>query len=570
MQSDKHGVQSLVRILAAHGLKHVVISPGSRHAPISLSFFNHPDITHFVVPDERAAAYFALGIAQYTGQAVAVVCTSGTAAMNYGPAIAEAFYQEVPLIVITADRPVEWVDQGDGQTIRQRDLHLLHTFGSYELALEDTHSDVRRHNDRLINTAWNTANGIPKGPVHLNVPLREPLYGVVEQTNESASVIEHLRSVAQPESAALAALAHHVHNTPRVLVITGMNPPDEQLQKAVQKLAELPNVLVMTETGSNITGHQFLPCIDRLLMSLEADELAELAPDLLITFGTNIVSKKIKAFIRRDLRGAHWHIDPVGRPLDTFKHLTRVIHGEAASVFEALATEHPAGAKQAENPSNYRDFWLTRDREQATELAEICTRIGWSDLQVFNAILSALPGGSVLQMGNSSVVRYIQLFNQREDLVYYGNRGTSGIDGCTATASGMAAVSDEIVTLITGDIAFLYDINGLWHQADRSKLRIILINNGGGNIFKIIEGPKDTNALEEVFEARHSLDAKHLAAHFGISYFSAQNQDELQIGLEQVYSLNNCSILEIHTANIANESVLLDMFKALRQKNKAR
>lgn len=565
MQSDKHGVQSLVHILAAHGLKHVVISPGSRHAPISLSFFNHPEIQHFVVPDERAAGYFALGIAQYTKLPVAVVCTSGTAAMNYGPAIAEAFYQEVPLIVITADRPVEWVDQGDGQTIRQRDLHALHTLASFELDLEASHGDVRRHNERLINAAWNTATGFPQGPVHLNVPLREPLYGIAENTHEEAATISHLRQAPQPERSALIALAQELHKTERVLVITGMMPPNDALNKAIAHLAKLPNVVVMTETGSNLSDQNFIPSIDRLLMSLETEELAELAPDLLLTFGTNIVSKKIKAFIRRDLRGAHWHIDPAGRPLDTFKKLTRVIEGDIAGVIETLSGEHPAGAKQAEIPSNYRDLWLKKDRKLSEALEAICNRIGWSDLKVFHLVLGALPGGSVLQMGNSSVVRYIQLFDKREDLIYYGNRGTSGIDGCTATASGMAAVSSEIVTLITGDIAFLYDINGLWHQANRDTLRIVLVNNGGGNIFKIIEGPKDTNALEEVFEARHSLNAEHLAAHFGIDYISARNEEELAAGLKQTYSGDRCTILEIHTEDIQNESVLLDMFKELRQ-----
>lgn len=565
MQSDKYGVQSLVHILAAHGLKYVVISPGSRHAPISLSFYNHPDICHFILPDERAAGYFALGIAQYAQSPVALVCTSGTAAMNYGPAIAEAFYQEVPLLVITADRPPEWVDQGDGQTIRQKGLHDLHTLGAYELNLDATLDDVRRNNNRLINSAWNTANGTPKGPVHLNVPLREPLYGITEFTKMEADTITHVRANLQVNQGELLELSKTIRATERVLVITGMAPPNEDLANALREFAKLPNVLVMTETGSNLTGEHFMPCIDRLIMSLESDDLSALAPDLLITFGTNIVSKKIKAFLRRDLRGEHWHIDPAGRPMDTFKHLKHVIEGEVADVFSGLIGEHPAGAEQAEKTSNYRDHWLSIDRKRSSQLNAVCQEAGWSDLAVFGQVLSALPGGSIVQMGNSSVVRYIQLFDQRSDLTYYGNRGTSGIDGCTATASGMAAVSDELVTLITGDIAFFYDVNGLWHQAKRDQLRILLINNGGGNIFKIIEGPKETNALEEVFEARHALNARHLAAHFGIAYHSASNETELAAKLHQVYTDDHCSILEIHTETIPNESILLDMFRKLRQ-----
>lgn len=564
MISDKQPVQDLISTLVAHGLKHVVISPGSRHAPIALSFYNHPDVQCYVVPDERAGGYFALGIAQATGTAVAVLCTSGTAALNYGPAIAEAFYQEVPLLVLTADRPDEWIDQGDGQTIRQSGVHAQHTLAWFDISADSDHLDVQRAHIRKINSAWNIANGTPRGPVHINIALREPLYHTVEAPSRSPQIIEVVRSISQLPENELAQLQQHLANAEKVMLLTGLNFPNDELQAAVNHFAQHQNVIVLTETSSNITGEHLIGCIDRLLMSLPDEELANLVPDVLITFGNNVVSKKIKAFLRQHFTGEHWHIDPAGRPLDTYKKLRRVLTSDVAETLNALAqAAHPA--VQAENP--YQTRWTNMDRKLARAQRSVLDDSPWSDLTVFDQLLPQLPQDSVLQMGNSSVVRYIQLFDQRADIQYFGNRGTSGIDGCTATASGMAAVSDRLVTLISGDIAFLYDVNGLWHNAPRENLRIIVLNNGGGNIFKIIDGPSSTNALETVFEARHDLTARSIAEHFSLKYFTAANAIELTAVLPKFYaSGQGAAILEVDTRSVANERVLHGMFKQLKDR----
>lgn len=557
--SDKREIQVLVTLLAQHGLKHVVVSPGSRHAPLSLSFHGHPNIDVFVVPDERAAGYFALGIAQATQVPVAVVCTSGTAALNYGPAIAEAFYQEIPLLVLTADRPKEWIDQSDGQTIRQSGVHQLHTLGSFDYLAEAEHRDEQRQNERMINAAWVLADGLVKGPVHINVPLREPLYGLNVETPAKGRPVQHIAHPSIPKKEDIDALKAVLKTRKRILVITGMGAPNAALNQAVERFAAAHGALVLTETGSNLASDRFVACIDRLLMGMDDPQLKALAPDLLITFGSNIVSKKVKAFVRSAAPDEHWHLDPAGRMLDTFKCLTRAIACDPAAVFDALAEDGQA--------SDYGERFRAVDRALGTDMQRVLAETQWSDLLAFDRILRSLPHGSILQMGNSSVVRYIQLFDQRPDLVYYGNRGTSGIDGCTATASGMAAVSSKPVTLISGDIAFLYDVNGLWHSGDRSKLKIVLINNGGGNIFKIIEGPSDSDALETLFEARHSLDAKHIAAHFGISYRTAHNAHELETQLDALFAAAECTLLEVFTREVANENVLKELFKTLKATN---
>lgn len=560
MHSDKTIVQDLVNLLVQRGLQHVVISPGSRHAPLSLTFFHHPDVTVHVIPDERAAGYFALGMAQYTRRPIALVCTSGTAVANYGAAAAEAFYQQLPLIFLSADRPQEWVDQGDGQTIRQSGILDLHVRASFDLRQDDDHPDVRWHNQRMINEAWEAATDVPSGPVHLNVGLREPLYGLLEVSNGMAKARKRLRGTPKLDDAQLASLATEFSRYERVLVIAGQHPPLPELQSAVATLSTLPNVLVLSETTSNLSTGEFVGCIDRLIMTFDDEDIRAFVPELLITFGGQIISKKIKALLRKHLEGPHWHISPEGVGMDTFQKLSVVVESDIAQVLSRLSTQSCTGT--------YHSDYYPRHTALSTLQQDVAEDMGWSDLQVFNRLLPRLPEHSILQMGNSSVVRYIQLFDQRSDIQYFGNRGTSGIDGCTSTAAGMAALSDRTVTLISGDIAFLYDINGLWHRENHQKLRIVVINNGGGNIFRIIDGPSSTEALETIFEARHGQNVEHLAAHFGLDYRSADSAKALDDALTWLYEGEQCRIVEVFTKDIASDEVLKASFRETKKRLK--
>ncbi|WP_306642432.1 2-succinyl-5-enolpyruvyl-6-hydroxy-3-cyclohexene-1-carboxylic-acid synthase [Sanyastnella coralliicola] len=561
MISDKPVIQDLIGIVSAHGIQHVVISPGSRHAPVSLSFYHHPEISCHIIPDERAAGYFALGLAQELQQAVGIVCTSGTAAANYGPAMAEAHYQDLPLVFMSTDRPEEWVDQGDGQTIRQQGLLDLHARKSIQLRQDDDHADVKWHNQRMINEAMLTALGRVRGPVHINIPLREPLYELVEFPDSQPNVIQRKPSEAHLTESQKIQLKEQLAGFQKIMIITGHHLPNPDLTKAVAAIANRENVVVLTETTSNCTQGEVISCIDRLLMTLENGEHDGFAPDLLVTFGSQIISKKIKAFLRQTPLKGHWHIDEDGRIMDTFKQLSEVLSCGPSEFFRVLASAESV-------TSDYHAKWYDRHVKLEAIQQSIAEESGWSDLQVFKDVLPALPQDSILQMGNSSVVRYIQLFEQRSDILYYGNRGTSGIDGCTSTAAGMAVATDKVVTLISGDISFLYDVNGLWHQQDISNLKIVLINNGGGNIFRIIDGPSSTAALEEVFETRHAQDASHLAKHFGIEYISASDRTELKQGIESLYASEQCAILEVFTRDVASDEVLKQAFRTSKKRIK--
>lgn len=560
MQSNKANVQDLISILVQKGLQHVVISPGSRNAPISYSFYHHPEVKTYSIPDERVAAYFALGMSQYLQAPVAVVCTSGTAAYNYGPAVAEAFFQKTPLIVLSADRPEEWIGQGEGQSIFQEQLFGKHVRYFAQLK-EGSNAQSRWYNQRRINEAWEACTHRTQGPVHLNIPLNEPLYNYTTEEERTKtplkSTLEMQHTLSEETwqwiSSSMAAC-------PKVMILITQNA-ELVHPEHLDKVANMDNVLVLTESTSNASSVHAISCIDRLLESLGADEDAALVPELLITIGHNIISKKIKALLRKQsLR--HWHVDESDRFLDTFRQLEHTIPVLGSDFLAEMAQRIDAPCKSA-----YHRHWLSKEEHIRARHQEVVRSLPFSDMSAFDSILDRIPSDSDLQMGNSSVVRYIQLYSSRQDLRYYGNRGTSGIDGCTSTAIGFALLNERTTTLISGDVAFFYDHNAFWHDHLPKNLKVIVINNGGGGIFRIIPGPSTSGALDACFETPHQRSAKNTAEDFGLDYSSAQNEEELKTALERLYSKEGCAILEVFTPRTENEGVLKDYFKQLKSRS---
>lgn len=555
MQSNKENVQDLISILVQHGLKHVVISPGSRNAPISYSLYHHPEVECYSIPDERVAGYFALGMSQFIKAPVAVVCTSGTAAYNYGPAVAEAFFQKTPLIVLTADRPEEWIAQGEGQSIFQNEIFGKHVRFFAQLK-ESNDKQARWFNQRKINEAWEECTLRTCGPVHINIPLNEPLYDYAQQL-ESAPIKRTMEMQQALSESNWELIAKQISNTEKVMILITQNA-DLVKAEDLDKVAALDNVLVLTESTSNASSEHAITCIDRLLEGNSKEELSDFIPDLLITIGHNIISKKIKALLRsHPLK--HWHVDESDRFLDTFQQLETTIPVNGKDFLAQMAYRVETRVN-----SNYHEFWMLREKMIQEKHKSILAQLPFSDMKVFELILLAIPEQTDLQMGNSSVVRYIQLYNSRRDLRYYGNRGTSGIDGCTSTAIGFALLNERVTTLISGDIAFFYDHNAFWHEHLPANLKVIVVNNGGGGIFRIIPGPASSNALEACFETPHQRSAKSTAEDFGLNYYSAHNEAELAEGLVALYASTGCSILEVFTPRLENDLVLHRYFAALK------
>ncbi|MCU4177178.1 2-succinyl-5-enolpyruvyl-6-hydroxy-3-cyclohexene-1-carboxylic-acid synthase [Carboxylicivirga sp. N1Y90] len=556
--SEKRVVKTLVDICLAEGLREVVISPGSRNAPLTITFAAQPEFNCFSIVDERSAGFFALGIAQQTKRPVALVCTSGSALLNYAPALAEAYYQQIPLVVISADRPMEWIDQGDGQTIRQ--IGALDNVVKYSCNLPSYLEENSWYVNRLVSEAFYHCQHPKAGPVHINLPLREPLYGKTVHPKSEGKLIQQVASEYHLPETAIAELSTTWNKSDAILIIAGLQTPNEALNKVLNQLAEMEQVVVLSETISNVSGDQFVAGIDKVMSTITEEEVHFYKPKLLITMDGAVVSKMVKTFLRSYPAKYHWHLSGVNRHLDTYKQLSTSIEAEPAQFFEQLLPSIESVK------SRYKITWLSRAERSEKHHAEYLSKVKWSDLKVFDCLKQKLPHNWQLQWGNSSAIRYAQLFESFHQLESYCNRGTSGIDGSTSTAVGAAYISEKPTLLVTGDLSFLYDSNGLWNNYLKPNLRILVVNNGGGGIFRFIPGPSDTDELETYFEAKHQLNVKPLAEMYGLDYLCAEDEEQLNVGLDSLFAESDKAIiLEVKTPGKDNAGVLKSYFKRLKE-----
>jgi len=541
--------QLVIASCVANSIEHVVISPGSRNAPLTIGFTNHPSIKTYSVVDERCAAFFALGIAQQTRKPVAVVCTSGSALLNYYPAVAEAFYSDIPLVVISADRPKHMIDIGDGQTIRQENVFDNHIVYTANLELDAS------CNLELLHNAFQNLI-FKKGPIHINVPFDEPLYEVTDKILELENLKTEIENIPL-EVEELQKFADIWNASSKKMVLVGTNFPDELLQIQLNKIIEDDSVIVLTETTSNLYHARFISGIDRAIFPLTDEELELLRPEILLTFGGMIVSKRVKQFLRKYKPKHHWHIDSK-KAYDTFFCLNNHFKISVQLFFSQFFF------LTKEKDSNYQELWQHIKKSRIQKHQEFLADSKYSDLKVFESVLESIPDNVQLQLGNSSVIRYSQLFNLNKALNVFCNRGTSGIDGSTSTAIGASSVVAAQTVFITGDVSFFYDSNALWNNNIKSNFRIIIINNNGGGIFKFIPGPKNTNALS-YFETPHGLTAQHLASMYNFEYNSAVNIEEVDVLLKDFYTdSTKPKILEIFTPSNENDLILQSYFKSLK------
>lgn len=541
--------QSILEIFVARGIHHIVISPGSRNAPLTIGFVNNPAFECFSIADERSAAFFALGMAQQTQKPVALLCTSGSALLNYYPAFAEAFYSQIPLIVISADRPHDKIDIGDGQTIRQENV-----FANHSLFNANLQEDVALENDQLINDAISKAI-LEKGPVHINAPFEEPLYETTEDLVVKSHIIPEIQPILELED--LAAFAKTWNNASKKMILVGVNYPDALAQKFVDWMANDPSVIVFTETTSNLHHERFISNIDTIITPFTPEDFEYFQPEVLLTFGGMVVSKRIKAFLRKYKPKQHWHVNSL-RAYDTFGALTHHFKYEPNDFFEKFVLLSQKSESQYQQ--KFESLKQLRTEKQASYLA----KIPFSDFKAFNLIMPLLPQNSMLQIGNSSPIRYAQLIAIHPSISVFCNRGTSGIDGSTSTAIGAAFASKKPTVFITGDISFLYDSNALWNAYIPKNFKIILVNNGGGGIFRILPGHEETPVFNRFFETAHCFTAEQLAKMFQFNYITASNETNLNESLTELFASNDQpAILEIFTPTLLNDGILLQFFKEL-------
>lgn len=543
-------ISNLVAICAKKGIQNAILSPGSRCAPLTLAFSRHPDIHARTISDERSAGFIALGMAQQLEKPVALVCTSGSAALNYYPAVAEAFFQQIPLLILTADRPPEWIDQWDGQTIFQPEVYGKHVKKSFQFPDSFENEEQVWHASRIVSEAIILSKQFPPGPVHINIPLREPFYPeareeLVFPENPKVVTLSPSNPVLGEDS--LKNIKDRIQTVKKLLIVAGQQKPDPRIQTLLDQLAKDQKVVIITDAISNLQSDQTISLHDHWL----GNELfhSELAPDLIISFGKSVISKSLKLFLRKT-EASHWHIQADGQAKDTFQRLTRVLACTPISFFGWLSQNLPA------QDGEYLLQWnsLEKTVQQALSLAFEKTEFG--EYPALNLLLKKIPPFSKIHVANSMAVRYLNFLGKRNQEIIC-NRGTSGIDGSNSTAVGCTFTTKEPVTLITGDMAFFYDRNAFWHNYSMPNLRIIVLNNHAGGIFRLIDGPAKQPELEEFFETRQNLNASHLADEFGFNYTLVKNLEELEAAMSSFYAPGiQPKILEVESVSADNAAIL--------------
>ena len=558
MNHFRQGIKNIPEICARHGVKKVVIAPGSRNAPLIFAFTAQTDMECLSITDERSAAYFALGMAQHSGEAVALVCTSGTAVLNFAPAIAEAYYQNLPLLVFTADRPAELIDQADGQTLRQTDIFANYIKASFDLPVDTVVNADLDFSDRQVSQSIDTAVSYPQGPVQINVPMREPIYTALPETHSNPKIIKILKTNSDLTAESLTALQHSWLLHKRKLIVFGVFPKNEALNALAKQLANEPDVVVLAENLSNITGKNIITQLESLFSRVNSTENPDtFTPDLLITIGHSVICKQLKIFLRGHQPTEQWQIESSMPYVDTYKSLTTIVPGLATEVL----SEMPLGQAGS-------DFSKTYHSEMAKIAAhheDFVNDKPLSDMSVTIELLKQTPANTVLHLANSTSVRWTQLFPARPDLTYICNRGTSGIDGSMSTAAGYAYSSQLPTVFLTGDLSFIYDSNALWNNYIGKNIKIIVMNNNGGNIFRFI-GDKELMAGSiDFFTTPHHVKIKALVEAYGLNYLVCDTTENLSQSVAALLNSDKATVLEVFTDSDLNTENYNGYFKNIKK-----
>ena len=551
--------QSITDLCFKKNIKNIVISPGSRNAPLTLGFNLNPYFKTYSIVDERAAAFFALGIAQQIKFPVILVCTSGSALLNYYPAISEAYYSNIPLVILSADRPEKLLNIGDGQTINQKNVFNKNIGYSENLNQNDNYFlnlfGLRDNNQEKINKALNFS--IEKqSPVHINIPFSEPLYEITNSL--SVDLINKIPRLNNQNVKKVSSFRNKWQNSIKKIILIGVSSPDLLSKKSIDLLAGDSSLLVLTENTSNVYHPSFCNKIDQLIAPLTNNELKEFRPEILITVGGMIISKKIKAILRHNKPNEHWHIG-IHDANDTFFCLTKHFKTSPNNIISKLYENFN------DNGSDFYNKWDLVISKRKEKHKEYLSNLIYCDFKVFDYVLNSIPSKSMLQVSNSSAIRYTQLFDLDSSINVFCNRGTSGIDGSTSTAVGAASVFKGNTVFITGDLSFFYDSNALWNNFIPSSFRVILINNKGGGIFKILTKDNNTELFKKFFETKHDLYAKDLCNMYGFEYFISNDEDTLKNVLNDFYNESEKpKLLEVITDNDYNQDYLLNYFDYIK------
>ena len=530
-------IAELASVLERVGAKQVVIAPGSRNAPLIQLFTSHIGFSCHSIVDERSAGYVALGMAQQTGKPVIIVCTSGTAVLNLSPAVAEAFHQKLPLVVLTADRPLEKIPQFNNQVIDQRAPYFNHSKGFFEFPAQVRTEEELQSELRAVEGLLMEALQGPQGPVHVNLPLCEPLYvplpgAVLSPAKEKGSSVIRDEEQSFPEAEL---------SGKKVLILAGMGRGSEEIVRALEQRVGGGQVAVVAENISNLNSELFVSVPELVLAGADPNELKELEPDVVITFGLQVVSKRMKLFVN-SLEKAEIRVIPEG--------------ASVISWTKAMGSNPDPGVENL-----YGGRWKALEERESLRATSYLEAAPYCNLVVVQRILERVPAGTVLHLGNSATIRNSQLIPSRSGLTYYSNRGTSGIDGSVSTAVGAAMVSRAPHLLLVGDLSFVYDSNALWNKDFPENLKIVVLNDGGGGIFRLLDGPGQMEFFEEFSVSHHPVSLELLSQSFGRIFQRVEGLDGLGEQMEALFNEESrLSVLEVDTTSGENSRIFKDLF----------
>lgn len=577
MDTAKTNCRVLFDVLTSQGLRAAVTSPGSRNAPLLMAIAARPQIKARVVVDERAAAFVALGMAMTSNSPVVLCCTSGSALLNYAPAVAEAFHRHVPLIVVSADRPRRWIDQNDSQTMRQHGALRNIVKKSFDIPVSDGESveccnpafdsEYEWYVNRMANDAWLTAtSGIP-GPVHINVQIDAPIGETAEAVASASASVREIKTLKCPGTLSPAQyreLAESVIGK-KILVTAGFMSPDSRLNKSLSSFLQLPGTAICAEPLSNLhlAGHPDA-CVTDLVLAADDETIQSLRPDVIISVGGAIVSSRLKKFLRSCPDAECWTLGDIDPGVDCYQSLSLHIEADPALFFRGFASivrwMKGHGTYTDESAaSDYSGVWYNA-RHKAIKRANVYIGAApWSELKAMDILMNAVPRRFNLFFSNGTAVRYAGLGLAPMPHACWCNRGISGIEGGNATAVGTAVCYAGPTMLVTGDMSFSYapEIMGLDIVPDDFK--IVVLNNGGGGIFRCIGATSGLPIREEMLCAPHPLPLEGLCRDYGWNYLHAGSETDLNASLPDLFGPGR-HLLEVSVNPSVSASVFAGLF----------
>ena len=561
MYSNKENVNILTSLLLEYGVSDAVVCPGSRNAPIVHNLSVCEAIRCRPVTDERSAAFYALGLAIATRRPTVVCVTSGSALLNVMPAVAEAAYQHVPLVVISADRPQQWIDQLDGQTIPQSDA--LGRFVRKAVQLPEPHNDEERWLcRRLVNEAMHLATCRQGAPVHINVPISEPLFEFDTEQLPQLSRFNNIKRATIKDASM--DMPDAFYDATRPMIVIGQLAHGTISHETIRSLSE--KYVVMSEPLSNpsyMTIH-FDEAIryivsDNSSINDDEDDKTAYYPDYVIYVGDTLVSKPARHFLRNakapsclitpDAADIH---DPLMTLTDIVECDTDSINALLASLCEAPDTDERC--RFHDRWQSFLDAYAAHADAYAPEYSQMAT------VKYFEEQLADLDIDICVHYANSSAVRLACIYAQH---YVWCNRGVNGIEGSLSTAAGFSLATHDMTVCVIGDLSFFYDQNALWNSNLRGNLRIILLNNRGGGIFRQLSGLGDSPAADDLVMASHENTAQGICTQNDIGYLSAKNMDEMQIGVVTLLTRESerPMLLEVFTDSNDDVKALEKYFK---------